>query len=75
LILGLSERGEITVDVAGADLDGLPGIICQAIALKLIQDEKFQAEVMDPGVSGTVYLIAKPQKWRNNQGQTTITEE
>ena len=38
LILGLSETGEINVDVAAADLDGLPGTICQAIALKLMQD-------------------------------------
>ena len=28
LIPGLSETGEINVDVAAADLDGLPGSIC-----------------------------------------------
>ena len=47
LILGLSETGEINVDVAADDLDGLPGSICQAIELKLMQDEEFQAEIMD----------------------------
>ncbi|HIE32886.1 MAG TPA: twitching motility protein [Thermodesulfobacteriaceae bacterium] len=47
LILGLSETGEITVDVAAAEMDSLPGSICQAIALKLMQDEEFQAEIMD----------------------------
>ena len=35
------------VDVAAADLDGLPGSICQVIALKLMQDDEFQAEIMD----------------------------
>ncbi len=46
LLLGLSEAGEITVEVAAADLDGLAGSICQAIALKLTRDEEFQAEIM-----------------------------
>jgi len=47
LILGTSEDGEISVDVAGVDMDGLPGALCQAIAVKLMQDEKFQAELME----------------------------
>ena len=47
LILGLPETDEINVDVAAADLDGLPGSICQAIALKLMQDEEFRTEIMD----------------------------
>ncbi len=46
LILGTSEEGSISVDVAGADLDGLPGALCQAIAVKLMEDENFQAELM-----------------------------
>ncbi len=47
LILGISENEEISVDVAGSDMDGLPGALCQAIAVKLMQDEKFQAELME----------------------------
>ena len=46
LILGASKDGEISVDVAGSDLDGLPGALCQAIAVKLMEDENFQAELM-----------------------------
>ena len=46
LILGTSEDGGISVDVAGSDLDGLPGAICQANVEKLMQDDKFQAELM-----------------------------
>ncbi len=46
LILGIAENGEITVDVAGADLDGLPGILCQAVAVKILEDEEFQNELM-----------------------------
>jgi len=37
----------ISVDVAGSDMEGLPGALCQAIAMKLMQDEKFQAELME----------------------------
>jgi hypothetical protein len=47
LILSTSEEGAISVDVAGADLDGLPGALCQAIAVKLMDDENFQAELME----------------------------
>jgi hypothetical protein len=39
--------GEITVDVAGADLHGLPGMSCQAIALKRMQEKIFQADLME----------------------------
>jgi hypothetical protein len=46
LILGISEEGEISVDVAGADMEGLPGALCQAIAMKLMNDEVFQAELL-----------------------------
>ena len=46
LILGISEEGEISVDVAGADMEGPPGALCQAIAMKLMNDEVFQAELL-----------------------------
>ncbi len=46
LILEASENGEITVNVASPDVNGLSGAICQAIATKLMRDENFQAELM-----------------------------
>lgn len=30
MIMGISEDGEISVDVAGSDLKGLEGALCQA---------------------------------------------
>ena len=47
LILTTSKDGEISVDVAGADIDGLAGTLCQAIAVRLLQDENFQVELME----------------------------
>ena len=47
LILTEDEEGEVTVDVASSDLDGLTGSICQAIATKMMEDEQFQEEIMD----------------------------
>ena len=47
LILTQSEDGDISVDVASADMEGLTGLLCQAIAQKIMQDEKFQEELMD----------------------------
>ena len=47
LVLEANENGEISVDVASHDIDGLSGSLCQAIARKLMQDEKFQSELMD----------------------------
>jgi len=47
LILETSEDGEINVNVASGDVDGLAGAICQAIAIKLMEDQEFQAEIMD----------------------------
>ncbi len=47
LILTTEEDGEITVDVASGDIDGLTGLICQAIATKLMQDGKFQEDLME----------------------------
>lgn len=46
LILDASEDGEITVDIAASDHSNLAGAICQAIATKLMNDENFQAEIM-----------------------------
>jgi hypothetical protein len=47
LLLTTDEEGEVTVDVESSDLNGLTGQICQAIAKKLMHDEKFQAELME----------------------------
>lgn len=46
LILESDENGEITVEVASPDQDGLSGSLCIAIAKKLMQDADFQAELM-----------------------------
>ena len=47
LILETDENGEISINVASGDIDGLTGALCQAIATKLMQDEEFQEELMD----------------------------
>ena len=47
LILEEDENGEIEVNVASSDLEGLTGALCQAIATKLMGDEKFQQELME----------------------------
>ncbi len=41
------KNGEISINVASGDIDGLTGALCQAIATKLMQDEEFQEELMD----------------------------
>ncbi len=46
LILESDENGEITVEVASPDKDGLSGTLCIAIAKKLMQDVDFQEEIM-----------------------------
>ena len=46
LIIETSDSGEITVNVASPDFDGLSGQVCQAIAMKLMQDIDFQEEIM-----------------------------
>ncbi len=46
LILEATDDGEITVEIASANMDSLAGAICQAIAMKLMEDENFQAEIM-----------------------------
>jgi hypothetical protein len=47
LILEVDEDGGVSVNVASGDVDGPAGAICQALAVKLMQDEAFQAEIMD----------------------------
>lgn len=47
IILDASDDGEITVNVEAPNLNGLAGSLCQAIARKLMNDENFQAEIMD----------------------------
>lgn len=47
LILEADEKGEISVSVTSPDMNGLAGLICQAIAKKLMQDENFQAEILN----------------------------
>ena len=47
LILTASDDGEITVDVASGDHDGLTASICAVIAEKLMNDEDFQEEIME----------------------------
>ena len=46
LILEESEDGEISIDVASSDIDGLAGSICQAIARKLAEDPQFLEDLM-----------------------------
>lgn len=47
IILEADENGEISVNVAAGDQDGLTAQICQAIATKLMSDEQFQTDLMD----------------------------
>jgi hypothetical protein len=47
LILEVDEDGGVSVNVASGDADGPAGAICQALAIKLMQDEAFQSEIMD----------------------------
>jgi len=47
LILEVDEDGGVSVNVASGEVDGPAGAICQAIAVKLMQDEAFQAEIME----------------------------
>jgi hypothetical protein len=46
LILETDEQGEVTVNVASGDLDGLTAAICTVIAERLMGDEQFQEEIM-----------------------------
>ncbi len=46
LILETSEEGEISVNIASPDPNGLSGALCHAIAMKLMEDLEFQEELM-----------------------------
>ena len=47
LILEASAEGEITVDVQAQDLQGFASALCHALAVKLMNDEQLQGELMD----------------------------
>lgn len=47
LILEIDEEGEISVNVASGDIDGVTGTLCKAIANKLMQDVDFQQELTE----------------------------
>ena len=47
LILEASAEGEITVDVQALDLQGVASALCHALAMKLMNDEQLQGELMD----------------------------
>ena len=46
LVLAVDEDGEITVEVASTDMNGVTGSLCKALANKLMQDVDFQEELM-----------------------------
>jgi hypothetical protein len=46
LILETDEQGEVNVNVASGDHDGLTAAICTVIAERLMGDEQFQEEIM-----------------------------
>ena len=47
LILEASSDGEVTVDVQALDLQGFASALCHALAIKLMNDEQLQGELMD----------------------------
>ena len=47
LILQASAEGEITVDVQALNLQGFASALCHALAVKLMNDEQLQGELMD----------------------------
>ena len=47
LILEASAEGEITLDVQALDLQGFASALCHALAIKLMNDEQLQGELMD----------------------------
>ncbi len=46
VIFESDENGEIRVEVASSDHEGITAKICVAIAKKIMTDESFQAELM-----------------------------
>ena len=57
LILEASAEGEITVDVQALNLQGFASALCHALAMKLMNDEQLQGELMD-----MVEAEEKPEK-------------
>ena len=57
LILEASADWEITVDVQALDLQGFASALCHALAIKLMNDEQLQGELMD-----MVEAEEKPEK-------------
>ena len=47
LILEASADGEVTVDVQAQNLQGFASALCHALAIKLMNDEHLQGELMD----------------------------
>jgi hypothetical protein len=47
LILEVGEDGGVSVNVASGNKNGAASAICEAIAVKLMRDENFQAEIME----------------------------
>ena len=47
LILEASADGEVTVDVQAQNLQGFASALCHALAIKLMNDEQLQGELMD----------------------------
>ena len=46
LILEIDDQGEISLEVASRDHQGITALLCQAIAEKLRGDDEFQNELM-----------------------------
>jgi hypothetical protein len=46
ILLEASEDGEISVNIASPDIDGLTGRLCVAVAKKIMEDANFQSELM-----------------------------
>ena len=47
LLLEIDDHGEISIEVASRDHQGITALLCQAIAEKLRGDEEFQKELME----------------------------
>ena len=47
LLLEIDDQGEISIEVASNDHQGLTALLCKAIAEKLLEDEDFRDELME----------------------------
>jgi hypothetical protein len=47
LVLEIDDHGEISIEIASRDHDGLTALLCKAIAEKLLGDEEFQEQLME----------------------------